>query len=244
MMIVWINVMNGYGRNVQRRLIQNRLYMKNYLFIQLLLCGTLLFSCKQKTASSQQPAAKIVGGGCEGCEAIYESPVPFEQLTATDTLPCFFEQGPKLRIEGTVYHPDGKTPAPGIILYVYHTGLNGLYENRGATTGWTVRHGIHRGWMKTDNQGRYRFYTCMPAPYPNAKIPAHIHPTVKEPGVNEYFLDDFVFDNDPLLNAEERKKMPNRGGNGILKTRMEKGMLVAERNLILGKNIPGYPKNK
>lgn len=221
---------------------ENRLYMNKYL----LFCYAFIVavSCKQKAASSQKTTAAVAGGGCEGCEAVYETPVPFSQLSFTDTLPGFFEPGPKLMVEGTIYKADGKTPATGVVLYVYHTGLNGLYQGRNGDTGWARRHGYHRGWVKTNEQGTYRFYTCKPAPYPNSNIPAHIHPVVKEPGLNEYYIDEFVFDDDPLLTQKERAKPENRGGSGILKTVNENGMLVAKRDIVLGKNIPHYPKEK
>lgn len=75
----------------------------------------------QTTSPVGEAITKAIGGPCEGCEAIYESPVPFENLNEVDTMPIFNEQGPKLAISGTVYKSDGKTPAPGVVLYVYHT---------------------------------------------------------------------------------------------------------------------------
>src|SRR5688572_27130373 len=90
----------------------------------------LSFSCHAQTASpivSDQAITKAIGGPCEGCEAIYESPVPFEKLNEVDTLPIFSEQGPKLAVSGTVYKSDGKTPAPGVVLYVYQTDQTGRY---------------------------------------------------------------------------------------------------------------------
>jgi protocatechuate 3,4-dioxygenase beta subunit len=38
--------------------------------------------------------------------------------------------------------------------------------------------------------GHNRFYTLKPAAYPNAKIPATIHPVIKEPGLSEYYIDE------------------------------------------------------
>lgn len=220
--------------------------MKKPLICFYVILSVLLFGCKQKTAQPQQETGTskntFVGGGCEGCEAVFESPVPFDQLNETDTLPGFNEHGQRLLVEGIIYKRDGKTPAPGVVLYVYHTGTNGLYESRNGDSGWAKRHGYHRGWVKTNERGEFRFYTIKPAPYPDARIPAHIHPTVKEPVLNEYYIDEFVFDDDPLLVKSERDKMENRGGNGILKTTMVNGMLVAKRNIILGLNIPHYPK--
>ena len=187
-----------------------------------------------------------VGGRCEGCEAIYESPVLFEQLNEVDTLPDFNEAGPKIEISGVIYNRDGKTPAKGVVLYIYHTDQRGLYPKKGndpsiRQDGWAKRHGYIRGWIKTNAEGFYKFYTLVPASYPNSNNPKHIHPTIKEPGKSEYWIDEFIFDDDPLLPEEERKRTHPAGGGGVLKTEMKDGMLKATRNIILGLNVTGYP---
>ncbi|HET6996337.1 MAG TPA: hypothetical protein VFI06_15190, partial [Chitinophagaceae bacterium] len=139
-----------------------------------------LAACTQnspKQAVIKPSAGDIkVGARCEGCEAIYETTVPFDKLSYIDTLPDFNESGPRIEISGTVYQVDGKTPAPGVILYVYHTDQAGLYSKKGNEKGWGKRHGYIRGWIKTNDQGEYRFYTLVPASYPNSTNPKHIHP--------------------------------------------------------------------
>lgn len=181
-----------------------------------------------------------VGGPCEGCEAIWESPVPFERLPAVDTLPDFSESGPKMLLEGVVYAADGKTPRPGVVVYAYHTDQKGIYPHRSGDKGWGLRHGYLRGWVKTDARGRYRFYTLRPAAYPNRNTPAHIHLTVKEPQVNEYYIDDVLFDDDPLLTKEMRRQQPGRGGSGIVPFTQNAGIATVKRPIYLGRNIPHY----
>lgn len=189
-------------------------------------------------------SAKHVGGHCEGCEAIYESPIPREKLNQTDTLPDFNEPGPKIEISGTVYSHDGKTPAKDVVIYVYHTDQTGHYSNKRNESGWGKRHGYIRGWVKTDKSGFYRFYTLKPASYPNSNIPKHIHVTVKEPDKNEYYIDEYLFDDDPFLTASERNKQEKRGGSGIIKlVPQTNGILHGTRNIVLGQNIPDYPSN-
>ena len=202
-----------------------------------------IMSCAQ--TDSKKPISantKHVGGRCEGCEAIFESPISFEKLSSVDTLPDFNDKGPKLEVSGIVYHADGKTPAKDVMIYVYHTDQKGIYPKKGNETGWDKRHGHIRGWVKTDRNGYYKFYTLKPAPYPGGNIPAHIHVTVKEPNKNEYWIDEYLFDDDPLLTEEERQKQEKRGGNGIIKLVSRNGFLYATRNIILGENIPDYPK--
>ena len=179
-----------------------------------------------------------IGDGCEGCDAVYETPIPFEQLSHIDTLPDFEAATTKLEISGVIYKPDGTTPAAGIVLYLYHTDVNGYYSKKGGETG---RNGYLRGWLKTNEKGEYKFFTLRPAPYPNATFPAHIHPTVKEPGKTPYWIDDYVFDDDKFVNDTYRSKAENRGGDGILTlTKNGNGVYTAKRDLILGKNIPNY----
>ena len=131
-------------------------------------CVSCLTACSQnksKTVTKNLSSEKdlIVGGNCEGCEGVYESPVAFTELNAIDTLPDFTEQGPKIEISGTVYHLDGKTPASDIIIYLYHTDQQGLYSKGTNETIWSKRHGYIRGWLKTDANGFYKFYTLIPA---------------------------------------------------------------------------------
>lgn len=206
--------------------------MKLTLFRCLILfCLFLNFHC---TAQSR----KTVGGGCEGCEAIFE--FGEKPLTSIDTLPGFDISEPKLKLTGTVFQSDGKTPAKDVILYVYHTDRTGIYPKRGDESGWARRHGYLRGWIKTDQSGRYTFYTFRPAAYPDRTEPEHIHLTVKEPDRNEYYLDDFVFKDDPMLTQQKRKLLSNRGGSGIGNPKLENGILTFRRDLILGLNIPNY----
>jgi protocatechuate 3,4-dioxygenase beta subunit len=205
----------------------------------LILWFFVLVSCHaQPEGTAKQAANKLVGGRCEGCEAIFE--YNKRSLTSSDTLPLFQTSEPKLKISGTVFRKDGKTPAGDVILYIYHTNRKGIYENKGDEKGWAKRHGFIRGWIKTDHDGRYTFYTFRPASYPGGTEPEHIHITVKEPDKNEYYLDDFVFDDDPILTAERRRSLRDRGGSGIVKPTLSDELLSINRDIILGLNIPDY----
>lgn len=212
--------------------------------IPALAAALLLFTCsacsqKKDIGSDVKPVT--VGDGCEGCEAVFESPVPFESLSNTDTLPGFNSEEPKIEIRGIVYKSNGITPAPGVVIYLYHTDRNGYYTPSSKPEGWEKRHGKNRGWLKTNEKGEYRFLTFRPAPYPNAEFPAHIHPTIKEPGKTEYWIDDYVFDDDKFVNGSYRSKSENRGGDGIVSLQKnENGIYTAKRDIILGKNIPNY----
>lgn len=179
-----------------------------------------------------------VGGPCEGCEALYE--YGDKALKAQDTVLGFLEFEPKLKLTGIVYENDGKTPAKNIIIYAYQTDKFGIYNPSENANGWERRHGKHRAWVKTGDDGRYTIYTFRPGAYPNGIEPEHIHLTVKEPSTNAYYIDDFVFDDDPLLSPERRAQRRNRCGSGISVPQLKDGILTMERDLILGLNIPDY----
>lgn len=220
--------------------------MKIHLLLPLLLnmCG--IAACSQKIAIKEKQPGKtnqLIGGPCEGCEAIYESPLGFDQLKDSAILPDFEDAGPKISISGTIYQADGTTPASDIILYVYHTNQKGIYPTNGNEKGWAKRHGYIRGWVKTDEQGFYQFYTLRPGHYPERNAMQHIHVTVKEPGKNEYWISEYLFDDDPLLTPEKRKLYEYRGGDGIIKLVVQpNGIATGKRNITLGLNIPGYPR--
>jgi len=208
----------------------------------LLIIGlTGLLACSHGQSNSTQGTstqAQVVGGSCEGCEAIYE--YGNKTLSPTDTLPDFYEPGTKLNVRGTIYKKNGTTPAGGVILYIYHTDQGGIYPKKGGETGWAKRHGYLRGWIKTDDSGQYEFFTRRPGAYPGRNAPEHIHVTVKEPAVNEYYIEDFLFDDDSLLTENYQKNLPKRGGSGIVRLTNKGDLLVMQRDIVLGWNIPDY----
>jgi protocatechuate 3,4-dioxygenase, beta subunit len=216
--------------------------MKMLLLTCLISLMLVTTGCGQAPSNKTKNEKQVkVGGGCEGCEAVYESPIAFEKLGWIDTLPDFNEPGPKLEVTGTIYKRDGKTPAPGVILYVYHTDQKGLYSTKGGETGWGKRHGYIRGWLKTNEKGQYKFYTLRPASYPQGRNPQHIHPTIKEPGYSEYWIDAYEFADDPFLDRPAGHQP--RCGSGVLTTVERDGMQRATRDIILGLEVPGYPKS-
>jgi protocatechuate 3,4-dioxygenase beta subunit len=206
-------------------------------------------ACSQHSTKKTAQLNIHVGGPCEGCEAIHESPVPFDSLKNLTWLPDWNDKERlpdgrerKLAVNGVVYKTDGK-PAANVIIYVYHTDQSGIYAKKGNEKGWGKRHGYIRGWLRTNEKGEYTFFTLRPGAYPGRQAPEHIHVTIKEPDKNEYWIDEYVFDDDPLLTDKERRSCQDRGGSGILKMEHVGNILKAQRNIYLGKNIPDYPKS-
>jgi protocatechuate 3,4-dioxygenase beta subunit len=205
-------------------------------------CGQLnnkSSSTKANTDSALLSRKIIISDGCDGCDLMYEGMPSPGKLNWTTSVANASEPGERMEISGAIYKADG-TPAPGIVLYVYHTDAKGYYSP-GKDQKDGKRHGHLRGWMITNNKGEYKFTTIRPAPYPKADIPAHIHPIIKEPNKIEYYIDEFLFADDPKLTTQEKSKQQNRGGSGIVNIlKNEKGIWVAQRKITLGLNIPNY----
>jgi protocatechuate 3,4-dioxygenase beta subunit len=188
--------------------------------------------------TKERASQGIVGGGCDGCERMFDN-MP-QQLSWQTAIASATEPGERMEISGIIFQADGKTPAPNVILYVYHTDAKGIYSPAPGATGGARSHGHLRGWMKTNDRGEYKFTSIRPAPYPNGQIPAHIHPVIKEPDKNEYWIDEYLFDDDPVL-ARERQRQENRGGSGIIHlAKNGEGVWIGRRNIVLGQNIPNY----
>ncbi|GAB3503402.1 hypothetical protein GCM10027341_32460 [Spirosoma knui] len=188
-----------------------------------------------------------IGGAFENRDYMYQG-MP-EQIAPVDISPGWNQKGQKLFITGTIFQLDGKTPVPDVVLYYYHTNVDGKYLHKPGEArtmspnrlGQT--HGYIRGWVKTDKKGKYSIYTVRPGVYPTRDEPAHIHLSIKEPSIQApYYIDEFVFDDDELLNFAKRRKLENRGGSGILRVLVRNDLQIAEHNIILGLNIPNYPQ--
>lgn len=165
---------------------------------------------------------------CEWCGTA-EAPA---ELGPRVTIAGESEPGERLVIRGTVFEPDGSTPASGVVLYLYHTNAEGVYPKRGDETGNARRHGYLRGWLRTDGRGSYEIETIRPGNYPGRDAAAHIHVTVQEPdGTPEYWLPSFLFADDPLLDADP--DAPN-----VLELERRDGTWFGRRDIVLPAEPP------
>jgi len=198
-------------------------------------CGQ---SNNQQTKRNNSSSVRV-GGPCEGCELIYTN-MP-KQMNAVDTSIGWNHKGQRMKIEGIVFQKDGKTPAAGIVVYYYQTNAAGVYPG---SAGKTTRHGSIRGWMKTGADGRYTIYTIKPGSYPGSTIPAHMHVLIKEPDINEYYIDDINFDDDAFFTSSERSRLRQQAGSGVVVLKKDAGsLLIGKRDIVLGLNMMNYPEN-
>lgn len=169
---------------------------------------------------------------CEGCEAAEErDPGALREMAE---LAGDDEPGERMVLMGTVFAAAGGAAVPGVVIYAHHTDHEGLYSRGGAESIWSRRHGLLRGWARTDDQGRYYFRTIKPAPYPDGTMPAHVHLFVVEPGRPPYYIDDVVFAGEAGVDAAYRANCENRGGSGIVELwRDTAGVRHAQRDITL-----------
>jgi protocatechuate 3,4-dioxygenase beta subunit len=183
--------------------------------------GDILGSIRRNALSSEGP------GQWNGAKDAPKN-VSWQTVLSKDS-----DKGEKMLISGTVFEADGKTPAPNVLIYLYHTDIEGYYGRGGNEH----RHGRYRGWMLTDKSGRYEFQTIKPAPYPEKRFAAHIHMTVTTKNIKEDWVDSILFADDSLISAGERETAGRKGGfNPILKLEKDAGGIwQARRDIQLWK---------
>lgn len=189
------------------------------------------------SAGAREP---ILGLPCEGCESVFDGMPATIPARARIAPPG--EPGDPLALTGRVLDRDGR-PRPGIVVYAYHTDSSGIYpRSNAAATQHGRRHGRLRGWARTDAEGRYAFDSIRPGSYPDADIPEHIHMHVVEPGCGTYYIDDVMFRDDPKLTSAQLRRLPGRGGDGVVAPVRRDGVWQVRRDIVLGQGIDGYPR--
>ena len=193
--------------------------------------GLLVAACAPRTVGAQSPSSVDEFYACEGCEGATEQP---GALPAATRLARDDEPGEALLLRGIVYSPGGRRPAPGVVIYAYHTNLAGLYADGGSASEAARLHGRLRGWVRTGADGRYSFRTIKPGVYPDRRGPAHIHLTVVEPGRRPYWIDSVVFEGEFGVTPAYRASHAGRGGSGVVRLRPQADrVLLAERDIML-----------
>lgn len=192
--------------------------------------GGLLLS-RRSTAEAVTQKIRPDLYNCEGCEAAFERPL--QSMASSVHLGLPDEPGERMTLSGRATLPNGN-PAANVIVYAHHTNAHGLYANGQPDNEWSRRHGRLRGWVKTDDDGQYRFDTIKPAPYPDMTMPAHVHLFIGEPGRRPYYIDDVVFDGEFGVTDDYRKHQEFRGGGGIVRlAKSDTGVWLARRDISL-----------
>ena len=155
------------------------------------------------------------------------------EIPSTIKMVADIEPGERMIISGIIYLPDGKTPAKGAILSVWHTDAKGYYIAGGGGAG--EEHPRLHGRMKTGADGKYEFSSIRPAHYPDNSTPAHIHGHLSAPGFPEYPL-IYYFEGDSLITDQNRSALNHHHGGSpsiIPLTKNNNGVWIGHRNFIL-----------
>lgn len=133
-----------------------------------------------------------------------------QRLTSTARIAPEGEPGTPLVINGRVFRADGRTPAPGIIVFAYHTDRTGVYDARAnGPHSWRLK-----GWAITDAAGRFEFRTIRPGAYPGRNEPQHVHFSIEGPSVPRQSPTALEFDDDPKIGAPQREASKAAGPFG------------------------------
>ena len=198
--------------------------MKNHIFSISLICFLIINFSIYSQSSNNSSTDNLT---------IYN---PFndyskQKLSNVDTIPGFDSKQNKLKIHGTIYESDGVTPAKDVILYIEQADEHGNFDLR---TQNNVQYVYNRGWIKTDSDGHYTFYTYIPGNDRRFNMLKELFPIIKKPSMKEYEIETFLFDDDPLLSKFCRKRIAKKSDvTRILKLKKEEGLLVAQRDIIL-----------
>jgi protocatechuate 3,4-dioxygenase beta subunit len=217
---------------------------RNFLVMGLCSAATTL-GISAILLASPEPRERLLGGPCEGCEAVFQGQPA--RLSATARIAGKNEPGEPLVLEGVVVNAAGK-PQAGVIVYAYQTNAKGVYPPDTRFRGQAAeRHGLLRGFARTDAAGHYRFETIRPASYPGRTVPQHIHMRIVEPGRCHYTIDEIRFTDDPLMKGEEGAAHGDpRGGSGVVEPRRGQGAQAAvwfiRRDIVLGAGVPDYAR--
>ena len=134
-------------------------------------------------------------------------------LESTGRLAPADEPGTPLVVAGRVFEPDGTTPAPGVVVFAYHTDRDGLYVRPGAKSSiWRLH-----GWVVSDREGRFELRTIRPGPYPGRHVPAHIHFVFSSSEHGRQWSDSLRFADDPFLTEKLKQQSAAAGRFGSVR---------------------------
>jgi len=166
--------------------------------------GSRIAPAAEPNKNSGYPPTLSGGAPCGSCGAP-------EKLSWKTMVTPENEPGEPLLITGKIFQPDGKTPAEGMVLWVYQTDRTGYYNEKDDAS-----HPRLKGWMKIGADGKYEFRTIRPGAYPHRTTPSHIHAHVYGPGYSERSIEDYWFKDDPRINGEEKAKMAKEGEEPVI----------------------------
>lgn len=187
-----------------------------------LICFSFVFGANHVANAQDKTSAK---------ESPFNDEAIAQYLSNTDTIPGFESKANKLKISGIVYDSDGVTPASNIIISIEQADERGDFDVR-EVNGERYLH--NRGFIKTDADGAYTFYTYIPGNDRRFNMLQQLFVKVKEPNDPPYEIASILFDEDPLLTKLCRKRIAKKGDiSRILKPILADGVYVVQKDIVL-----------
>lgn len=154
------------------------------------------------------------------------------KISNTGTLPEYETKETPFKISGILYMSDGKTPAKDYILTINQANENGDFitdDNNNLITAATI---------KTDENGKYTFYSYIPGNDRRYNRLQEIFMKVETPTGDAYALPTLLFDTDPMLTKRCRKQIAKRSDvTRILKLKKTTDIFNVERDMVLSLNL-------
>lgn len=142
------------------------------------------------------------------------------------------EPGESLVVSGRVTDENGN-PVHRALIYAFHTDHLGNYSSSGGNVG-SMGDSLNPrifGFIRTGEDGRYRFRSIHPGQYPDNGPPAHIHFEVTADG-HEKLITEMMFEGDSRMNRENRRSF-ERAGFIIGVPKKKDGITTCECNFVL-----------
>ncbi|GAA4869007.1 hypothetical protein [Luteimonas vadosa] len=131
-------------------------------------------------------------------------------MTSSGRIAGEGEPGQPFILHGRVLNPDG-TPADGVVVHAYHrdhAGFDFGPDDKALTT-WRLQ-----GWVRTGEDGRFRFRTIRPAPDHLGREGAHVHLTLDSPVHGRQWAPTVFLADDPMVPPEQRRRSAGAGRFG------------------------------
>jgi catechol 1,2-dioxygenase len=140
--------------------------------------------------------------------------------------------GEVMRLFGTVYQQDGKTPMSNALIEAWQCDENEHYDN-------TSDDYLFRGSVKTGENGQYAFRTIVPVPYKDGDDwrPAHIHFRISSED-HQDLITQIYFKGDPHLTGDAASASP-QALNRILDIKKKAANESEVKfDVVMGKSLP------
>lgn len=159
----------------------------------------------------------VIGIGVFGKISKHKGYFSGDTPTTTDILGPFYRPGAPFRknlnppgftgevlnLSGTIFKDDSKTPMNDCLMEIWQCKPDKLYDNVSDDF-------LYRASQKVGSDGKYRFVTAMPIPYPSDENPAvfrpaHIHMRISAEGQQDLITQIYLKD-DPYLESDPSTK--------------------------------------